>query len=126
MELELDFTAFLPTHLCPTYAKVVSLLNQTVSAFPKGAAMLTGIRGNFTIKLYDKSNGPGTYPDLPGGINGGPFKVGLSSDLPLKPDPDLEGTMSSNANFISTKGINQRFGRKFRIVKFRWLRMDEV
>ena len=79
-----------------------------------------------TGKLYDKSNGPGTYPDLPGGINGGPFKVGLSSDLPLKPDPDLEGTMSSNANFISTKGINQRFGRKFRIVKFRWLRMDEV
>ena len=54
MELELDFTAFLPTHLCPTYTKVVSLLNQTVSAFPKGAAMLTGNRGIFTIKVYDK------------------------------------------------------------------------
>ena len=51
----MDFTAFLPTHLCPTYAKVVSLLNQTVSAFPKGAAMLTGNRGIFTIKVYDKS-----------------------------------------------------------------------
>ena len=57
MELELDFAAFLPTHLCPNYSKVVTLLNQTVSQWPKGAAMLTGNRGIFTIKLFDKEKG---------------------------------------------------------------------
>ena len=79
-----------------------------------------------TGKLYPKSSGLGTSPDLPGGNNAGPFKVGLSSDLKMQPDPDLEGDISSNPNFFSTKGINQRFGRKFRVVKFRWLRQDEV
>jgi hypothetical protein len=38
----------------------------------------------------------------------------------------LEEGMSSNPDFVSTKGINQRFGRKFRIVKFRWLNANEV
>ena len=55
MELELNFANFLATHLCPSYTKVVSLLNQTVSKWPKGAAMLTGNRGIFTIKLFDKA-----------------------------------------------------------------------
>jgi len=55
MELQLDFAAFLPTHLCPNYSKVVTLLNQTVSQFPRGAAMLTGRNGTYTIKLWDKS-----------------------------------------------------------------------
>ena len=59
MELELDFAAFLPTHLCPTYGKVVTLLNQTVSAWPKGSAMLTGNKGIFTIKLWDNSKAEG-------------------------------------------------------------------
>ena len=55
----MDFTAFLPTHLCPTYGKVVTLLNQTVPAFPKGSAMLTGNKGIFTINLWDKSRAEG-------------------------------------------------------------------
>ena len=55
MELEINFANFLPTHLCPSYNKVVSLLNQTVSQWPKGAAMLTGNRGIYTIKLWDKA-----------------------------------------------------------------------
>ena len=53
----MDFANFLPTHRCPPYAKVVSLLNQTVSQWPKGAAMLTGNRGIYTIKLWDKAKG---------------------------------------------------------------------
>ena len=76
--------------------------------------------------LIVKSNGPGTSPDLPGGNDAGKFKVGISSDLKLEPDPELEKDMLSNPNFVSTKGINQRFGRKFRIVKFRWLMPNEV
>ena len=59
MELELDFAAFLPTHLCPSYGKVVTLLNQTVSSWPKGSAMLTGNKGIFTIKVYDKQKAQG-------------------------------------------------------------------
>ena len=55
MELEINFANFLPTHLCPSYNKVVSLLTQTVSQWPKGAAMLTGNRGIYTIKLWDKA-----------------------------------------------------------------------
>ena len=54
MDLQLDFTIYLPTHLCPNYSKVVSLLNQTVAEWPKGSAMLTGNRGVFNIKLWDK------------------------------------------------------------------------
>ena len=59
MELELDFAAFMPTSLCPSYSKVVTLLNQTVSSWPKGSAMLTGNKGIFTIKVYDKSKAQG-------------------------------------------------------------------
>ena len=54
MELELNFANFLATHLCPPYSKVVSLLNQTVAQWPKGAAMLTGYKGIYTIKLWDE------------------------------------------------------------------------
>ena len=57
MELELNFANFLSTHLCPSYSKVVSLLNQTVSQWPRGAAMLTGNRGVYTIKVWDKTKG---------------------------------------------------------------------
>ena len=57
MNLQLNFADYLPTHLCPSYTKVVSLLNQTVAEWPKGSAMLTGNRGVFTIKLWDKSKG---------------------------------------------------------------------
>ena len=77
-------------------------------------------------RLVPKSNGLGTSPDLPGGNTAGTFKVGISKDLKLEPDPELEKGMSSNPDFVSTKGINQRFGRKFRIVKFRWLSANEV
>jgi hypothetical protein len=78
-------------------------------------------------RLELKANGQGTSPDLPGGNNAGTFKVGISKDLKLEPDPDLEsGMASTDAEFFSTKGINQRFGRKFRIVKFRWLTANEV
>jgi len=34
--------------------------------------------------------------------------------------------MSNSDKDISRKGINQRFGRKFKIIKFRWLRENEV
>ena len=57
MELELNFAAFLATHLCPAYNKVVSLLNQTVTQWPKGSAMLTGYKGIYTIKVWDKKKG---------------------------------------------------------------------
>ena len=58
MELVLDFSAHLPEHLTPSYNKVVSLLTQTVSEFPRGAAMLTKERkGVFVIKVWDKSKG---------------------------------------------------------------------
>jgi hypothetical protein len=58
-------------------------------------------------------------PDLPGE---GIYPDGLGSDLPLNLDPEEEppGTV------ISTMGINQRFGRKFKIIKFRWLKEQDV
>jgi len=79
-----------------------------------------------TGKLYPKRSGLGTSPDLPGGNEAGSFKVGLSSDLKLRPDEEEDEIWSYGDPKFSTKGINQRFGRKFRVVKFRWLRMDEV
>ena len=57
MEFELDFSAFLASHLCPKYTKVVSLLNQTVTQWPKGSAMLTGSKGVYTIKVWDEKKG---------------------------------------------------------------------
>ena len=49
----------------------------------------------------------------------------LKSDLKLNQDP-MEETLSNPDKDISYMGINQRFGRKFRIVKFRWLNENDV
>jgi hypothetical protein len=38
----------------------------------------------------------------------------------------MEETLSNPDKDISYQGINQRFGRKFRIVKFRWLNENDV
>ena len=58
MELQLDFGAQLPKHLVPGYNKVVSLLTQTVSEWPKGAAMLSKEdKGVYGIKIWDKARG---------------------------------------------------------------------
>ena len=68
-------------------------------------------------------------PDLPGvGSTGAVvahYADGLKSDLKLNQDP-MEETLSNPDKEISYMGINQRFGRKFRIVKFRWLNEDDV
>ena len=58
-------------------------------------------------------------PDLPAE---GIYPDGLNSDLPLNPDLEEEPT----GTVISTMGINQRFGRKFKIVKFRWIKDQDV
>ena len=56
MELQIDFSQHLPKHLTPGYDKVVSLLTQTVSEWPRGSAMLTREnKGIFSIKLWDKT-----------------------------------------------------------------------
>jgi hypothetical protein len=39
-------------------------------------------------------------------------------------DPQEEDTQSTSQ--ISYQGINQRFGRKFKIIRFRWLREEDV
>jgi hypothetical protein len=68
-----------------------------------------------------------SQPDLPGVGELGKekdYRDGLLSDLKLNMDPQEEDT--SALNKISYAGINQRFGRKFRIVRFRWLRANEV
>ena len=67
------------------------------------------------------------YPDLPGvgeGGRGKDFRDGMLSDLKLNFDPQEESTTSQIP--ISLMGINQRFGRKFIIVHFRWLREQDV
>ncbi|MAK28840.1 MAG: hypothetical protein CMI22_10855 [Opitutae bacterium] len=63
-------------------------------------------------------------PDLPGvgEGQGNRFRDGLKSDLPLARDPNEE----SDTDDISIMGINQRFGRKFKIIKFRWLKEQDV
>ena len=58
MELQLDFGSQLPQHLTPSFNKVVSLLTQTVSEWPRGSAMLTKEdKGIFAIKVWDKVKG---------------------------------------------------------------------
>ena len=52
------------------------------------------------------------------------YRDGLLSDLKLNMDPQEEDIESQSQ--ISYLGINQRFGRKFKIVRFRWLRANEV
>ena len=66
-------------------------------------------------------------PDLPGVGELGKekdYRDGFLSDLKLQMDPQEEDTES--AAQISYQGINQRFGRKFKIVRFRWLREEDV
>ena len=72
---------------------------------------------------------PGAIPNLPGvGI----YPDGLGSDLPLNADPEEENLNLSEEgytdgkDFVSRMGINQRFGRKFRIIKFRWINKQDV
>ena len=76
----------------------------------------------------DVTSGVEAGPDLPGiGKTGASdlFSDGLKSDLKLNQDL-LEETLSNPDKDISYQGINQRFGRKFRIVKFRWLNENDV
>ena len=66
-------------------------------------------------------------PDLPGVGELGrqkDYRDGMLSDLKLKMDPQEEDTQSTSQ--ISYQGINQRFGRKFKIIRFRWLREEDV
>ena len=76
----------------------------------------------------DVTNGIEAGPDLPGvGGTGADdmFADGLKSDLKLNED-QFEETLSNPDKDISYQGINQRFGRKFKIVKFRWLNENDV
>jgi hypothetical protein len=58
MELQIDFSAHLAKHLCPSYSTLVTLLTQTVQEWPKGSAMLTNSgKGVFNIKVWDKARG---------------------------------------------------------------------
>ena len=63
------------------------------------------------------------YPDLPGDKNSN-YRDGMPSDLSLVLDGQEEDVNSLKG--ISIFGVNQRFGRKFRIVQFRWLREQDV
>ena len=63
------------------------------------------------------------YPDMAG--DNPSFSDGLESDLPINKDPDEEVVSNMNST-VSHKGINQRFGRKFKIIKFRWLSAQDV
>ena len=76
----------------------------------------------------DITSGIEAGPDLPGvGKTGARdlFVDGLKSDLKLNQD-EQEETLSNPDKEISYQGINQRFGRKFKIVKFRWLNENDV
>jgi hypothetical protein len=63
------------------------------------------------------------YPDLPGDTES-KYRDGMASDLRLEMDQQEEDIESEIG--LSFLGINQRFGRKFKIVRFRWLRANEV
>ncbi len=78
-------------------------------------------QGEVTQKnILDKK---GSYPDL--ASDNDTFADGLKSDLPINQDEDEEVVSNSGA-MVSLKGINQRFGRKFKIIKFRWLKAQDV
>jgi hypothetical protein len=62
-------------------------------------------------------------PDLPSGDGQHKFFAdGLYSDVKLNPDLNEE---TIDVKF-SRMGINQRFGRKFKIIKFRWIKEQDV
>ena len=76
----------------------------------------------------DVTNGIEAGPDLPGvGTTGANrlYADGLKSDLKLNED-EWEESLSNADKDISYQGINQRFGRKFKIIKFRWLNEKDV
>ena len=79
-------------------------------------------------RLVDVSNGIESGPDLPGVGDTQAYSlyaVGLATDRKLNEDKHEE-VLSNPGKDVSRKGINQRFGRKFKIIKFRWLRENEV
>lgn len=66
-----------------------------------------------------------SYPDLPGVGEGGieaDYRDGIKSDKRLS--LDLQEDVDESP--MSWMGINQRFGRKFKIIRFRWLRPQDV
>lgn len=63
------------------------------------------------------------YPDLPGESESN-FRDGMISDLRLNLDRQEEDPSSELG--VSFQGINQRFGRKFKIVRFRWMNQQDV
>ena len=67
----------------------------------------------------------GAVPDLPGVGRTNEknwFADGLYSDLKLNADLEEEPGETK----FSRMGINQRFGRKFKIIKFRWIKEQDV
>lgn len=89
------------------------------------------IKTDSSGQIQPIENGIESGPDLPAGRVGTDsglasttYSVGLPTDRKLNQDPHEED--QANSTDISTKGINQRFGRKFKIIKFRWLRENEV
>ena len=85
-------------------------------------------RESISGRLQDISNGIEAGPDLPGVGDTQAFNlyaVGLPTDRKLNEDKHEE-VLSNPDKDVSRKGINQRFGRKFKIIKFRWLRENEV
>ena len=85
-------------------------------------------RESISGRLQDISNGIESGPDLPGVGDTQAFNlyaVGLPTDRKLNEDKHEE-VLSNPDKDVSRKGINQRFGRKFKIIKFRWLRENEV
>jgi hypothetical protein len=66
-----------------------------------------------------------SVPDLPGvgrTEEESRYADGLPSDIELNVDREEE----SEETKFSRLGINQRFGRKFKIIKFRWIKEQDV
>ena len=107
---------------------------------PPRAGFTPRPRMTYKTTRHDLDNGRGEHwidlnqnadvfdqPDLPGVGELGKqkdYRDGLLSDLKLNMDPQEEDINTQSQ--ISYLGTNQRFGRKFKIVRFRWLRSNEV
>ena len=65
------------------------------------------------------------YPDM-AGESEAKYRDGMVSDLRLELDPQEENPDIEQTLGVSFLGVNQRFGRKFKIVRFRWLREQDV
>ena len=78
--------------------------------------------------------GEQTLPDARPNLSSvGIYPDGLGSDLPLNEDIEEENLnidpqqgYTDGKDVVSRMGINQRFGRKFKIIKFRWIRKQDV